>query len=87
MAKVFKRRGMRRSCVDALARSIADEAARSDIEVLCPREGDHYVTVERSDSGRLDPDSASEVARAVAYLEMRGRLAHHPHRAELVRLL
>jgi hypothetical protein len=87
MGKCFQRRCSRRICVDVLARSIADEAARSDIEALCDREGEHYVTVDRDQDGRVDARSAAEVARAVAYLEMRGRLSHHPQRAELVRLL
>jgi hypothetical protein len=74
--------------VDALARSIADKAARADIEEFCDRCGEHFIAPERTFAlTPVDETVRRDVLLAVAYLELRGLLVSDPQRPEMVRLL
>jgi len=73
--------------VEALARSIADEAARADVEAFCDRQGEFYLAPRQSNPGGDAGDATREVLAAVTYLELRGLLVHDPLRPEMVRLL
>jgi len=70
--------------LDALARSIADKAARADIEAFCDRQGDHYKAPRE-----VCPSSEAtrDVLIAVTYLEMRGLLVHDSLQPDMVGLL
>ena len=74
--------------IHQLAVQIADEAARSDIEIQCPcftEEGREPATLKEIPLAWYDtrnvPSSAVEVVRmAIAYLELRGKIVRHPFR-------
>jgi hypothetical protein len=76
-----------RGCVEALARSIADKAARADIEAFCDRQGELYVAPREVGAGADEGDATKDILVALTYLEMRGLLVHDPVRPEMVRLL
>ena len=69
-----------------LAREIADDAARSEIECTCEMErvGQRYWY----DTQRLSsdcPEFVERVDRALRYLELRSRVKRHPVQTHLVR--
>ena len=71
-----------------LAFEIADEAAVSDIEVLCRSEfhfGEHYGLWYDIAQGPFDDLKYCAIYRAVRYLELRGELECHPDNPNVVR--
>jgi len=72
-----------------LAHTIADEAARTDIEEFCvPMSmGNHvwYDTTELQRDTEEGSDVPEYVERARTYLHMRGQLVEHPTQPALVR--
>jgi hypothetical protein len=71
-----------------LALEIADEAARSDIESLCPShsDGGHLWWFARSPLGEhADPYHVRTIERAVTYLDGRDLLVRHATVPALVR--
>ena len=81
-----KKHAKRRDKLAALARSIADEAAGSDVRVLCL-----CMRIDGTEwwlTGSTTPRPASihdRLQRALAYLELRGLLELHPRLPVLVR--
>lgn len=76
----------RQNHVYRLAVQIADDAARSDIETLCPsvtEEGREPVTVEEDrtawyDTSTMDAEGGRFIRMAVNYLTLRGLIVRHP---------
>lgn len=71
-----------------LAHSIAEEAARSEIESFClPERGLLPIDARWWNTKSVDPDQQLSVEMAVAYLELRGLLERYPNARHLVRIL
>lgn len=75
----------------ALAKSIADEAARSDIECHCLWTSENaaerwFDTTTIEDQAR-ETDLRELVDRSITYLEMRGLLVRHVENKALVRIV
>lgn len=81
--------------IHSLAVQIADDAARSDIEVRCPSftdDGREPITAEeiRSawyDVSAADEESARTIRLAVSYLGLRGKIVRHPSEPNWIRLV
>lgn len=68
--------------VQTLAFSIADEAAQMDLDSCC------VGSDEWSDTTKVDDEDEREcVAKSVRYLDLRGKLQHHPEHGELVKVI
>jgi hypothetical protein len=68
-----------------LQQTIADSAARSDIECMCIREtiaGEDWYTTDSCDAGDRE-----DLLIAVRYLALRGLLEKHPSNSRMVRLV
>ena len=71
--------------IDALAREIADDSSRSDIELYAPL----VVSMTPSfyDTRSVEPIWREYVEKAVRYLEARGRIERHAEQPHLVRFV
>ncbi len=89
MSATKRRRGVRR--IQRLAFEMADAFAISTLEVELV--GEVEVLPDGTRRRWLDcvtdvqREVVEDVCRSSEYLELRGRLAHHPHRKGLVRIL
>lgn len=74
---------MKDSEVTTLALELADETARSDVEVYC---GEYQLSGQRwYDTTSAPPEDVEWVERALRYLDLRGLLIRHTQRPHLVR--
>lgn len=80
--------------IHQLAMLIADDAARTDVEIQCPSftgDGREPVTAEeiRSawyDISLVDAEMATIIRTAVSYLALRGQVIHHPSNQNWIRV-
>ena len=70
-----------------LAKQIADDSARADVECHCAYEriGNHIWYDTRTTEHLHGPEFAAMVATALRYLQLRGHAIQHPTQPELVR--
>ena len=69
-----------------LAMTIADDAARTDIEYYCPSiPFEDWTFWNTASSNATDALSLQRLANAVTYLNLRGRIAQHPTAPSLIR--
>jgi len=69
----------------ALALEIADEAARTDIELRAPRV--QWISPRHYDLARVDPIFRAYTDKAARHLDGRGLLERDPDRPHIVRVL